>query len=184
MRLKRRAVSTSIVRPLITLTTDFGLADAYVATMKAALLREAPDARLIDVTHQVPRHDVLCGSITLARAIDGFPPGTLHLAVIDPGVGTDRRIVVAEINRQIVLAPDNGLITWSWRTYLDSRAYELTWRPKKASNVFHGRDIMAPAIGMIARGARLDQLTRPIDDPILLDIAPAPREEKQGQIIH
>jgi len=184
MRLKRRAVSTSIVRPLITLTTDFGLADAYVATMKAALLREAPDARLIDVTHQVPRHDILCGSITLARAIDGFPPGTLHLAVIDPGVGTSRRILVAEVNRQIVVCPDNGLITWSWRTHGGGETRELTWRPRKASDVFHGRDIMAPVIGMIASGASLGEVSRPIDNPILLDIAPVAREEKQGQIIH
>jgi S-adenosylmethionine hydrolase len=184
MRLTRRAVSKSTHRPLITLTTDFGLSDAYVATMKASLLREAPDARLIDVTHQVPRHDVLCGAITLARAIDGFPPGTFHLAVIDPGVGTDRRILVAEINRQLIVCPDNGLITWSWRTHPNGLAHELTWRPSKTSAVFHGRDIMAPAIGMIASGTRLEQIARPIDRPVLLDVAPADRDDRQGQIIH
>jgi S-adenosylmethionine hydrolase len=184
MRLKRRAISKSTHRPLITLTTDFGLSDAYVATMKAAVLREAPDARLIDVTHNVPRHDILCGAITLARAIDGFPPGTFHLAVIDPGVGTDRRILVAEINRQIVVCPDNGLITWSWRTHAGSRAYELIWRPRKLSDVFHGRDIMAPALAMLASGAKLEDLARPIDDPILLEVAPAGCEERQGEIIH
>src|SRR3954451_23232418 len=87
-------------RPILTLTTDFGLKDYYVAAMKAVLVRECPSVRLIDVTHQVPRHDILCGSITLERAIDGFPAGTTHLAVVDPGVGTDRRILIVEINGQ------------------------------------------------------------------------------------
>ena len=184
MRLKRRATATSLVRPLITLTTDFGLSDAYVATMKAAVLRELPDARLIDVTHQIPPQDLLCGAITLARAIDGFPAGTIHLAVVDPGVGTDRRILVAQINRQLVVCPDNGLITWSWRTHPDSRAHELTWRPRRvASAVFHGRDIMAPAVAMLAGGMALDQIARPIDDPVLLDVAPA-LDQQVGQIIH
>src|SRR5690349_14732556 len=102
-------------RPIVTLTTDFGLRDAYVAQMKAVLVRECPHVRLIDVTHDVPRHDILCGSITLERAVDGFPPGTVHLAVVDPGVGTDRRMIVAQVKDQFVVCPDNGLITWSWR---------------------------------------------------------------------
>ena len=85
--------------------------------MKAVLIRHCPDVRLIDVTHHVPRHDILCGSITLERAVDGFPPGTVHLAVVDPGVGTDRRLLVVEINGQLVVCPDNGLITWAWRTH-------------------------------------------------------------------
>src|SRR5438128_8242118 len=119
-------------RPIITLTSDFGLVDSYVAAMKAVLIRHCPDARLIDVTHHVPRHDILCGAITLERAVDGFPPGTVHLAVIDPGVGTDRRILVARINQQTIVCPDNGLITWAWRRRGAGQAYELTWRPKLA----------------------------------------------------
>src|SRR5215210_747174 len=90
-------------RPIITLTTDFGLTDSYVAAMKAVLLRHCPDATLIDVTHNVARHDILCGSITLERAVDGFPPGTVHLAVVDPGVGTDRRLLIARLNGQTVV---------------------------------------------------------------------------------
>src|SRR5437588_10259805 len=87
----------SRTRPIITLTTDFGTRDFYVSAMKAVLVRHCPDARLIDVTHQVPRHDILHGSILLERAIDGFPPGTVHLAVVDPGVGTDRRLLVLRL---------------------------------------------------------------------------------------
>src|SRR5687768_18436880 len=112
-------------RPIITLTSDFGTSDFYVAAMKAVLLRACPEARLIDVTHAVPRHDVLCGSITLERAVDGFPPGTIHLAVIDPGVGTGRRLLVAELNGQTVVCPDNGLITWPWHRLGPGRAHEI-----------------------------------------------------------
>src|SRR5918995_1266636 len=126
---RRRATSAN--RPIVTLLSDFGLADSYVAAMKAVLVRECPNARLIDVTHQVPRHDVLCGSITLERAVDGFPPGTVHLAVVDPGVGSDRRLLIAEVNCQLIVGPDNGLITWPWRMHGGGEAFELTWRPKR-----------------------------------------------------
>jgi S-adenosylmethionine hydrolase len=172
------------VRPIVTLTTDFGTRDFYVAALKAAMLRRCPDLRMIDVTHEVPRHDILCGSITLERAIDGFLRGTVHLAVVDPGVGTDRRILVAELNRQQVVCPDNGLITWAWRRLGPGQAHELTWRPERASHTFHGRDIMAPAAAMLAGGTPLTDLARPIDDPVLLDIATAPASSRTATIIH
>lgn len=162
-----------IKRPIITLTTDFGLKDYYVAAMKAVLIRHCPDARLIDVTHQVPRHDILCGSITLERAIDGFPPGTVHLAVVDPGVGTDRRILIVEINQQIVICPDNGLITWAWRLHERAQAWEMTWRPRESSSTFHGRDIMAPVAGRLATGDQIATLAHQINDPVLLDVEPS-----------
>ena len=171
-------------RTIVTLTSDFGTRDFYVAAMKAALLRHAGDVRLIDVTHEVPRHDILCGSITLERAVDGFPAGTVHLAVVDPGVGTGRRILVVELNNQTIVCPDNGLITWAWRRLGPGRLHELTWRPKSSSNTFHGRDIMAPAAGMITAGASVAAISRAIDDPILLDIAPAGRNSALARIIH
>ena len=182
-RRSRRATSSD--RPIVTLLSDFGLADSYVAAMKAVLIRECPDARLIDVTHQVPRHDVLCGSITLERAVDGFPTGTVHLAVVDPGVGGDRRLLIARINGQLVVCPDNGLITWAWRMHGGGDAHELTWRPKRTpSHTFHGRDIFAPAAGRLAAGAPLEELGRPIADPVLLDIAPANEPASRGRVIH
>jgi hypothetical protein len=168
---------------IITLTTDFGLTDSYVAAMKAVLLRHCPHAVLIDVTHNVPRQDILCGSITLERAVDGFPPGTVHLAVVDPGVGTDRRIIITELNRSLIVCPDNGLITWSWRLHGGRSANELTWRPSKHSDTFHGRDIMAPAAGMLAAGERLEKISRPIaDGPILFDVGPA-EDGTRGEVI-
>jgi len=172
-------------RPIITLTTDFGTSDFYVAAMKAVLLRACPEARLIDVTHAVPRHDILCGSITLERAVDGFPPGTTHLAVIDPGVGTSRPLLVAEINQQRVVCPNNGLITGAWRRHGGGKAHELTWRPaREPSNTFHGRDIMAPAAGMLAAGVALEGLTRPIEAPVLLQVSPTDGAAGTARIIH
>lgn len=102
-------------RPIVTFLTDFGLADAYVAEMKAAVLRACPEATLVDVTHLIPPQDVLAGSIALERAVRSFPPGTVHLAVVDPGVGSERKILVAHLNGQTIIAPDNGLITWPLR---------------------------------------------------------------------
>lgn len=170
-------------RPIITLMSDFGLSDIYVAAMKAVLLRYCRDATLIDVTHNVPRQDILCGSITLERAVDGFPPGTVHLAVVDPGVGTDRRLMIAELNGSTIICPDNGLITWASRMHGRGKMRELTWRPAKFSNTFHGRDIMAPAAGMIAAGIAVGKLGKRMDDPVLLDVAPA-EAPGDGQIIH
>lgn len=168
----------------MTLTTDFGTRDYYVAATKAVLLRHCSDVCVIDVTHEVPRHDILCGSITLERAIDGFLPGTVHLAVVDPGVGTNRRILVVEINRQWVVCPDNGLITWPWRRLGPATAWELTWRPASSSNTFHGRDIMAPAAGMLAAGSPVSQISHRITDPIFLNVAPALPNGAGAQIIH
>jgi hypothetical protein len=151
------------------------------------LIRECPAARLIDVTHAVPRHDILCASITLERAIDGFPKNTVHLAVVDPGVGTDRRLLVARIKDQYVVCPDNGLITWAWRVHSAGarpEAGEIARVFKGASSTFHGRDILSPIAGMLARGVPMSELTRPIDDPVLLDdLAPADGDDR-GRVIH
>jgi len=197
MRDRRASRDATAVRPIITLTSDFGLCDSYVATMKAALLRQCPQARLIDVTHNVPRHDILCGSITLERAVDGFPDSTVHLAVVDPGVGTDRRLIIARIKRQFIVCPDNGLITWAWQMHGGGggglgadregggTAREITWRPAKFSSTFHGRDIMAPIAAQIARGDPLESFSRPVSDPILLnDLSPAAPGHDSARIIH
>jgi S-adenosylmethionine hydrolase len=170
------------VRPIVTLTTDFGLADSYVAAMKAVLIARCPQTRLIDVTHGIPAQDILCGSITLERAVDGFPERTVHLAVVDPGVGTDRRLIVAQVKGQLIVCPDNGLITWTARLHGQPSVHEITWRAEKTSATFHGRDVLAPVAGMLACGEPLDRLARPIDDPILLDLAPA--ESARGRVIH
>jgi S-adenosylmethionine hydrolase len=192
--------------PIISLLSDFGLRDSYVAEMKLALLRHAPLARLIDVTHAIEPQDVLGGSIQLERAIAAADAGTYHLAVVDPGVGSNRRILIVKLARQTIVCPDNGLITWPWRRLGPGKAYELLWRTtsspspfqgaggvrvergrtasRQASNTFHGRDIMAPAIGMLAAGATLSNLARRVDDLNLLDMHPADPAAHRGRIIH
>src|ERR1051325_6876174 len=99
-------------RPIITWLTDFGTADWYVATMKAAILRDCADTALIDITHEIPQGDIVRASINLERAIAAFGPDTIHLAVVDPGVGSSRRPLIAKLAGQPIIAPDNGLITW------------------------------------------------------------------------
>jgi S-adenosyl-L-methionine hydrolase (adenosine-forming) len=169
--------------PLVTLTTDFGWEDAYVAEMKAVLLRDLPDVRLVDVSHSIPPQDVLAGSVTLERAVRVFAPGTVHLAVVDPGVGSERRLLVVAISGQTVVCPDNGLITWTWRRHRGARAFELSWRPRDASDTFHGRDVMAPFAARIAGGARWQKYCGAIGDPQLLDVAPAD-SVGEAEVIH
>ena len=171
-------------RPIMTLMTDFGTRDFYASIMKAVLLRHCPEACLVDITHHVPRHDVLCGSISLERAVAGFPAGAVHLAVVDPGVGSDRRILITRLNGQLIVCPDNGLITWAWRRLGPGESFELTWRPAASSDTFHGRDIMAPAAGMLATGQPISMLAEPIDDPILLPVSPITRLPLPVRIIH
>jgi S-adenosylmethionine hydrolase len=178
-------IDSASAPPIVTLTTDFGLSDFYVAAMKGALLRHCPGATLVDVTHAVRRHDVLNGAIALERAVEAFPPGTVHVAVVDPGVGTDRRLLVARWPGQTVVCPDNGLITWAWRRRGPAvTVHELTWRPAAHSHVFHGRDILAPAAGMLAAGTPPERLGRWVNDPVLLDVASAADLSAGGTILH
>ena len=172
-------------QPIITLLSDFGNTDWYVAAMKAVLLRHCPTARHIDVTHDVPPGDILRASITLERVCSIFPPGVVHLAVVDPGVGSSRRPLVVSISGQFVVCPDNGLITWAHHRLGGARAMEITWRPgEPLSRTFHGRDLFAPVAGLLASGARPEQFTRAIDDPVLLDLAPSPLPAQTARVIH
>ncbi len=158
--------------PVITLLTDFGLDDWYVAAMQAVLLQAAPAARLLDVTHLIPPGDLTAATISLERALAmGLPPTTVHLAVVDPGVGSNRRVLIARINDQSIICPDNGLITWAVRrTVKPAKFYELTWRPPQSSTTFHGRDILAPAAAMLATGVAISQIAQEISDPVLLPL--------------
>jgi len=168
--------------PIVTLTTDFGLDDWYVAAMKAVLLSHTPAAQLVDVTHTIPAGDIIKGSITLERAIASFPPTTIQLAVVDPGVGSARRGLIVRINHQWVVCPDNGLITWAWKRCGGGEAYEITWKPPALSNTFHGRDVFAPVAGMLASFRAVLDLAKPIADPVLLNLQVS--SGARGEIIH
>jgi hypothetical protein len=143
--------------PLISLTTDFGLADTYVGVMKAVILGIAPSARLIDMTHEIAPQNVLEATVRLAGAVDYFPPGTIHLVVVDPGVGSERAACVVETETATYVAPDNGVLTLPLRRQTVVRAVRLgpeaePFFLKPISDTFHGRDVFAPVAAHIAIG--------------------------------
>src|SRR5580698_10812564 len=135
-------------RPLITLLSDFGVADHYVASMKGVILSICPNANLIDITHEVTPFAIPEAAYTLAQAWQCFPKGTIHLAVVDPGVGSTRRPIVAEVAGHRFVAPDNGLLSMVLLARPRPRVREITaarYFRQPISNTFHGRDIFAPA---------------------------------------
>jgi S-adenosyl-L-methionine hydrolase (adenosine-forming) len=143
------------MRPIITLTTDFGLGSPYVAQIKGVILSRCRDVALIDITHAIGPQNVREGAIVLADVTPRFPAGTIHVAVVDPGVGTARRIVFAEIGEQRYLAPDNGLLSFLARDQQPGRIITLEnpqyWLAEP-SHTFHGRDIFAPVAAHLASG--------------------------------
>jgi S-adenosylmethionine hydrolase len=160
---------------LITLLTDFGLSDSYVAEVKGVLLSRAPGAVLVDVTHQVPPGDVPAGQFLLARAWRRFPAGTVHLAVVDPGVGTTRRALAAAAGGHWFVAPDNGLLS-----FLEQPRFVSLPIPADAAPTFHGRDVFAPAAASLAAGARLEDLGSPVSDATH---APLPTPHHDGTAV-
>jgi S-adenosylmethionine hydrolase len=163
------------VSAIITLTTDFGIRDAYVAELKGVMLEIAAAAgrtvHLVDITHDVAAHDVTEGALALDAAAPFFPAGSIHLAVVDPGVGTDRRGLVVATARALLVGPDNGLFT----PFLDGsaawRAWELRapeYRLPSVSRTFHGRDVFAPAAAHLAAGVTPDRFGPRVLDPVRL----------------
>ncbi|MGO9466020.1 MAG: S-adenosyl-l-methionine hydroxide adenosyltransferase family protein [Isosphaeraceae bacterium] len=140
---------------IVTLTTDFGLGGPYVAAIKGVLLGLAPGTQLVDVCHTISPQNILEGSFVLAGIVDVFPRGTVHLAVIDPGVGTERRLIAVSAADQWFVLPDNGLITGVVRRQPPAGVWEITnpaLRRAVVSPTFHGRDILAPASAHLVRG--------------------------------
>jgi S-adenosylmethionine hydrolase len=142
--------------PLITLTTDFGSASPYVAVMKGVILSINPAARIIDLSHAIRAQDVRHASYFLATAVPYFPPGTIHLCVVDPGVGTDRAGLYVETPEQRLVGPDNGVFTGMFRQSGYRTARRLGeprfWLKNPPSDTFHGRDIFAPVAAHLSLG--------------------------------
>ncbi len=160
--------------PIITLLTDFGLADHYVAAMKGVILGICPHARLIDITHQITPFSISEGAYTLAQAWKYFPKGTVHLAVVDPGVGSTRRAMAAEIDGHRFVAPDNGLLTMALGDSCNTKIREITasrYFRAPVSNTFHGRDIFAPVAAHLANGLALSRVGKKLSDPVIGDFA-------------
>ncbi len=176
--------------PIITLTTDFGTADGYVGAMKGVILNEAPHADVVDVTHDIPAQDVEAGAWCLASCWRYYPEGTLHVAVVDPGVGTDRQAVIAEVDGRYLIGPDNGLFTHPLQRaeQREVRRIKADFHlPAHLSATFHGRDIFAYAAGVIASG-RMDwkEIAEPAEEFVLLAVSQPEYGERiiKGRILH
>ena len=152
--------------PLVTLLSDFGTRDGYVAAMKGVIYSQCPEARVVDAAHDIRRHDIRSAAWVLRQYGWTFPAGTLHIAVVDPGVGTDRAALVIEAGDQFWLGPDNGLFAWILKQYAKAKVWQLkagVVRPGGSSATFHGRDLFAYAAGLLAKGVRLERLADPMD---------------------
>jgi S-adenosylmethionine hydrolase len=163
--------------PVITLLTDFGTRDAYVGAMKGVILGIAADATIVDIAHDLPPQDVHEAAWLLRTSFAYFPPGTVHVAVVDPGVGTERRAIAARAGGMMFVGPDNGVLSWALTAAGDARAVEISNRAymrDHVSDTFHGRDVFAPAAAHLANGVPLDSLGPPVADPMMLSW-PAPR---------
>ena len=181
-------------RPLITLLTDFGSRDSYVGVLKGVIAGICPEAAVVDLTHAVPPQDIRAGAFHLLVACPYFPAGSVHLAVVDPGVGTDRRLIAVEAGGHRFVGPDNGLLRWiverlagdNWRAVqLTEPRYWLA-PASEVSQTFHGRDIMAPVAAHLAAGVALERLGSPVG---ALEGTPLPRpvrdgERLRGEILH
>ncbi len=158
---------------IITLLTDFGLRDHFVASMKGVMLGLNPDLIFVDISHLIPRGDVFSGAFTLGQAYHCFPVGTIHLAVVDPGVGTARKGLAVAAGGHFFVAPDNGLLTYVFKNHDSFAAHEITadhYFRKPVSSTFHGRDIFAPIAAWIARDIPLPQIGPAVANPIRLKI--------------
>ena len=176
--------------PLITLTTDFGTRDPYVAAMKGAIYSIERKLCVVDLTHEIPPQSVLEGALFLAGAVAHFPKGTIHVAVVDPGVGTERLPIALRAAGQIVVCPDNGLVSLFLRENPLQEARIITdpkFMAATISATFHGRDIFAPAAAHLAAGAPFTELGEELDTIVTLDI-PGPHGDTsrgiQGKIVH
>ena len=162
-----------MARPLVAFLSDFGTRDHYAGTMKAVVLSVCPDATLVDIGHEIPAHDVLAGALELAACYRYFPPGTIFLVVVDPGVGSTRRGLAAESGDYRFVAPDNGVLTAVFRETPPKRVVELTERKyarPTVSRTFEGRDRFAPAAGWLAKGIALASLGKSISSYHMLEI--------------
>ncbi len=155
-----------MIRPLVTLTTDFGTSGSYVGQLKGVLLSLAPELHVVDITHEIAPQDVHGAAYVLAEAAPRFPAGTIHVVVVDPGVGTERPLVCASCGEAWYLAPDNGVLDRVLQRYPDAWAVELRatrYWASEVSRTFHGRDILAPVAARLAQGLDPRQLGPPRD---------------------
>jgi S-adenosylmethionine hydrolase len=156
-----RKASEILKRPIITLLTDFGLRDPYVACMKGVILSICPEAIIVDLSHEVPKFNIAHAGFLLAQAAGFFPEGTIHVAVVDPGVGTERLAIAVSTRRGVLLGPDNGVLDLAARNLGLKEIYAIknaSYFSKRQAPTFAGRDVFAPVAAHIAKGVPLEKL--------------------------
>ena len=168
------------MRPIVTLLTDFGTTDGYVAEMKGVILAHAPDANVVDVSHELPPQDVDAARLALARYWRRFPPGTVHVAVVDPGVGSPRAALAVQADGRFLVGPDNGVLSPALLAP-GARAVVLPV-PARAAPTFHGRDLFAPAAAQLATGTPLEELGAAVDEEPVVRRTPEARRQPDGTI--
>jgi|ERR1041385_5443160 S-adenosylmethionine hydrolase len=175
---------------LITLLTDFGSQDYFVGAMKGVILSRNWNAQIVDITHEIPPQDIQTGAFNLLSAYKDFPAGTIHVAVVDPGVGSDRRGLVIDCGGRFFVGPDNGLFSWICEREGKWRAFSLTearFFNRSVSNTFHGRDIFAPVAAALSLGQEPPDFGPAVDDLVQLEsLAPKIVDDHtiEGRIIH
>lgn len=161
-------------RPIISLITDFGSSDHYAGTMKGVILGICPDAQIVDITHEIFNYAIAEAAFTLGQAWAYYPRGTVHLIVVDPGVGSRRRPLLAEAGGHCFIAPDNGVLTIALEAAGECKVREITasrYFRKPMSQTFHGRDIFAPVAAHVAKGVAPARFGKRIEDYIRLPLA-------------
>ena len=186
---KNLHIELNMPNPIITLTTDFGLKDPYVAEMKAVILNISPNTKIVDITHQIEKFNIRMGAYVLAAASSYFPKGTIHVVVVDPGVGTRRKAILIQTKKGYFIGPDNGVLALAAENQGIEHVYKIT-NPKlklpKISNTFHGRDIFAPAAAHLARGTPPSEFGPEIHKIVTPKFAKITRRKGGliGEIIH
>ena len=175
---------------IITLTTDFGTADSYVGAMKGAILSINPQCNIVDITHEIGPQDIMGGCFALSGSHIFFPEGTIHVAVVDPGVGSKRCSVIIETEKYIFVGPDNGIFSFVLNTEKIKNIIEITnksYMLPSVSSTFHGRDVFAPAAAHLSKGIPLACFGPAVNDPVILGISePVMTNDgrAEGEIIH
>jgi len=153
------------MKRIISLITDFGLKDNFVGVMKAVILKINPQALIVDITHQINPQDILAGAFLLKNSYSYFPSGTIHLVVVDPGVGSTRKKILVETKNYYFIAPDNGILSWVLKEQKPQKIFEITnvkYFLQPISNTFHGRDIFAPVAAYLSKGINPERFGRRI----------------------
>ena len=176
--------------PIITILTDFGTEDYFAGTMKGVMLARNPDLTIVDITHAIPPHDIRAGAFTLSAFYPYFPPGSIHLAVVDPGVGSDRRPLVVEAGRHLFVGPDNGLFSIILERDPAARVRHVTsseYFLPAPSSTFHGRDVFAPVAASLSLGVAPERFGPVVEDPVRFQytrVEAMPDGTVLGSIIH